>query len=155
MVNYQKNKKELSMYLREMIKIICKPQIILAIIFTPLAVFLLAVGYLDDEEALTMGYSSLALAFFCIYLIIRYTLIFKKIMNKWFEDADENGALNFSIEIVNNNIVLKCINTGTISLLKKKDIKKVILTNKIIFAKTTLGQYFTFPKNKEIEQLIR
>lgn len=124
MIYYKKNKKNLTLYLNEITKLASKIPIILSAIFTPLAIFFLLVGYLNDKEALIFGYSSLMISVIAVFLILRIRFVLKRPLKKSFEDANENGDLEFTIELDADVLIVNCLNTGTISKQKKADIKK-------------------------------
>ena len=155
MVYFSKKNKDLKNYRNDVFWFLCKPLFITEIVCIPFIVYFLIVGFLSDEEALIYAFYILALFAIIFLIIIAQLFSTNKILISSFNEINQDGNIDFSIEFNDDEYLIENITLKTRNRLKKKDIKKLHFSKKTIIIKTELNQLLFFPKTKELEELFK
>ncbi len=155
MVRYNKNVENFGVYLKEVLKYSCKIYAISVVIFLPLAIYCIVVGYITkDKEVCIMGGSAAVLTVMSVVVILQRYLVIKKTLKMFFKNADSQGNLNFLLEVIDEKLSITCINTGEITKIGKDNIKKLSRTKNMIFIRTYTKGLVSLPNNKEVRDLL-
>ena len=155
MVRYNRNIENFGVYLKEILKYSCKIYAISVVLFLPLAIYCIVVGYITkDKEICIMGGSAAVLTVMSVVVILQRYLVTKRTLKMSFKNADLQGNLNFSLEVIDEKLSITCINTGEITKIGKDNIKKLSRTKNMIFIRTYTKGLIALQNNKEVWDLL-
>mgnify|MGYP007047937461 CR=1 FL=1 len=156
MIKYNKNIKNYRLYLKETLKYVCKVYAILAILFLPLAIYCIVISCITkDKEAFIMGGSAAAIAVLSIVVILQRYLVIKKALKMSFKNVDLQGNLNYTLEVIDETLIITCLNTGEVNKIRKNDIKKFAYAKNTIFIRVGVTELVTLQNDKEVRDLLK
>lgn len=153
MINYERSKADLKIYIKEICISQCKIPFIIACVSLPLAIYFLFIGwYIPDKECLSDGFILLLIFTMMILASIRIYQKLKKAILAQFEKMEDN-VVQYSLSYNENTYIITRLIDNSEFKFKKEDIKKVYFQKNIIVIKLKTNRIIDFPKIKEIENM--
>ncbi|MBR2444280.1 MAG: hypothetical protein IKB27_02640 [Clostridia bacterium] len=148
MINYNINKKDMKIYIREVGFSQSKIPFVLATISIPFTVYFMIIGFLVDSEALMFGYSLLFLSIFMTSVgVVNYSKLRRDIMNLF----KDNEIIQYRFEFVQGQYTLYNVDTNEQVAYKSSDITKVVCKKNTIIVKLKDRKVVFFPNIDEIK----
>lgn len=154
MIEYSFDKTKNNLRINEIVLSQIKPCLIIALVFVPLAIYFILIGYLFDKELLINGYSSLFITIFMsIVSIVNYINIKKEInANLNISDKDD---ITYTVDKDGNKYKIECVDNKKSIEFTKQEIKKIYQTKHLIIIKLKSKKIIDLPKEKEIIELFK
>lgn len=148
MINYNINKKDMKIYIREVGFSQSKIPFVLTTISIPFTVYFMIIGFLVDSEALMFGYSLLFLSIFMTSVgVVNYSKLRRDIMNLF----KDNEIIQYRFEFVQGQYTLYNVDTNEQVAYKSSDITKVVCKKNTIIVKLKDRKVVFFPNIDEIK----
>ncbi|HBK02688.1 MAG TPA: hypothetical protein DDY77_06645 [Clostridiales bacterium] len=142
--------------MKEIFNYVCKVYVILAVLFLPLAIYCIVISCITkDKEAFIMGGSAAAIAVLSIVVILQRYLVIKKALKMSFKNVDLQGNLNYTLEVIDETLIITCLNTGEVNKIRKNDIKKFAYAKNSIFIRVGVTGLVTLQNDKEVRDFLK